>query len=292
MQNANFTVDIDQASYKQVALSKFHAEIPSVSAKQLILTVNGEAQGDAPQLLDYLFTSPIGKKQAELEKNLKITGPTNLSLGLKIPLSGTGDTNTDIQINFPGNRVQWADIPPFENLKGKIRITEVNPEFEDITAEFLGGSIKISSTTPNQNSQSYSIAGNISANFIKDYFAKDAAVQASPILQSLSGVARYDGVINFNKGNSETSLKIDMRDWGSTAPAPLKKQAGTLMSGQLNLKTFAKTKSNSSRLTWDGKIGDAYFIQGEIAGDELLRQAVSIGAPAILPQRGSCAKYC
>ena len=286
MQNANFTVDIDQASYKQVALSKFHAEIPSVSAKQLILTVNGEAQGDAPQLLDYLFTSPIGKKQAELEKNLKITGPTNLNLGLKIPLSGTGDTNTDIQINFPGNRVQWANIPPFENLKGKIRITEVNPEFEDITAEFLGGSIKISSTTPNQSSQSYSITGNISANFIKDYFAKDAAVQASPILQSLSGVARYDGIINFNKGNSETSLKIDMRDWGSAAPAPLKKQAGTLMSGQLNLKTFAKTKSNSSRLTWDGKIGDAYFIQGEIAGDELLRQAVSIGAPAILPQEG------
>jgi hypothetical protein len=38
----------------------------------LILTVNGEAQGDAPQLLDYLFTSPIGKKQAELEK--MITG--------------------------------------------------------------------------------------------------------------------------------------------------------------------------------------------------------------------------
>ena len=286
MQNANFSVDIDQASYKQVTLSKFHAEIPNVSAKQLILTVNGEAQGDAPQLLDYLFTSPVGKKQIGLEKNLKVAGPTNLSLGLKIPLTGNGDTNTDIQLILPGNRLQWADLPAFENLKGKVRITEVNPEFEDITAEFLGGSIKISSTTPNQNSQSYSIAGNISANFIKDYFANDAAVQASPILQSLSGVARYDGVINFNKGNSETSLKLDMRDWGSAAPAPLKKQVGTLMSGQLNLKTFAKTKSNSSRLTWDGKIGDAYFIQGEIAGDELLRQAVGIGAPATLPQQG------
>jgi uncharacterized protein YhdP len=58
------------------------------------------------------------------------------------------------------------------------------------------------------------------------------------------------------------------------------------MSGQLNLKTFAKTKSNSSRLTWDGKIGDAYFIQGEIAGNDLLRQAVGIGAPATLPQQG------
>lgn len=286
MQNANFTVDIDQASYKQVALSKFHAEIPSVSAKQLILTVNGEAQGDAPQLLDYLFTSPVGKRQIELEKNLKISGPTNLSIGLKIPLTGTGDTDADIQISFPGNTVQWSNVPPLENLKGKIRITEVNPEFEDITADFLGGSIKISSTTPNQSSQSYSIAGNISANFIKNYFTNDTSVQVLPILQSLSGMARYEGTINFNKGNSETSLKIDMRDWGSGAPAPLKKQSGTSMSGQLNLKTFAKTKRNSSRLTWDGKIGDIFYIQGEIAGDDYLRHAVGVGAPAIPPQQG------
>jgi uncharacterized protein (TIGR02099 family) len=286
MQNAYFTVDIDQASYKQVALSKFHAEIPSVSAKQLLLTVSGEAQGDAPQLLDYLFASPIGKKQIELERNLKVSGPTNLSLGLKIPLSGNGDTNTDIQLSFPGNRVQWADLPPFENLKGKIRITEVNPEFEDITANFLGGAIKISSATPNPGGQTYKISGDIGASFIKNYFADDLAVQAFPILQAMSGIAKYEGAISFNKGNSETNLKIDMRDWGSSAPAPVKKQIGTAMLGQLNLKTFAKTKTSSSRFSWDGKIGDAYFIQGEIASDDTLRHAVGIGTPAIPPQQG------
>ncbi len=286
MQNANFTVDIDQANYKQVALSKFHAEIPSVSAKQLMLTVNGEAQGDAQELMDYLFASPVGKKQIELEKNLKITGPTNLSLGLKIPLTGSGDTSADVQLSFPGNRVQWADLPPFENLKGMIRITEVNPEFENITANFLGGAIKISSTAPNQKGQSYNISGDVSASFIKDYFANDSAVQAFPILQALSGIAKYDGVISFNKGNSETNLKVDMRNWGSAAPAPAKKQIGTAMAGQLNLKTFAKTKTSSSRFSWDGKIGDTYFIQGEIASDDTIRHAVGIGTPAIPPQQG------
>jgi uncharacterized protein (TIGR02099 family) len=286
MQNAKFKVDINQANYKQVALSKFHAEIPSVSAKQLVLTVDGEAQGDAPQLLDYLFASPVGKKQIELERNLKITGPTNLNLGLKIPLTGGGDVNTDIQLGFPGNMVQWADLPPFENLKGKIRITEVNPEFEDITANFLGGAIQISSTDAKRGSQNYNVSGNISAKFIKDYFANDPAIQAFPILQAMSGVAKYDGVISFTKGNSETNLKIDMRDWGSSAPAPLKKQAGTSMFGQLNLKTFAKSKTNSSRFSWDGKIGDAYYIQGEIANDNSIRYAAGIGTPTTLPQQG------
>ncbi|QWD61175.1 TIGR02099 family protein [Polynucleobacter sp. MWH-UH35A] len=286
MQNANLSVDIDQANYKQVVLSKFHADIPSVSAKQLLLTVNGEAQGDAPQLLDYLFASPVGKKQIGLERNLKITGPTNLNLGLKIPLTGSGDTNTDIQIRFPGNRVQWGELPPFENLKGKIRITEVNPEFEDITANFLGGAIKISSATSKQAANIYDISGDVSAKFIRDYFASDTAVETLPILQAFSGVARYDGTISFNKGNSETNLKLDMRDWGSNAPPPMKKQAGSAMSGNLIIKTFAKSKANTSRFSWDGKIGDTYFIQGEIATNDTLRHAVGIGIPATPPQEG------
>lgn len=286
MQNERLTVDIDQANYKQVALSKFHAEIPSVSAKQIILLVNGNAEGDAPELLDYFFKSPVGKRQAELEKNLKIAGQTNLKLSLKIPLSGSGDTNTDIQLSFPGNRVQWSDLPPFENLKGKVRITDINPEFEDISANFLGGTINISSAAPNQSSRIYKVSGSIAANFIKNYFANDSDIQAFPILQAMTGSAKYDGTINFNNSNSVTNLKIDMRDWGSNTPVPLKKQIGTSMSGQINLHTFAKTKTSSRRLTWDGKIGDAYFIQGEISSDNALRHAIGIGAPAIPPQQG------
>ena len=286
MQNANLKVDIDQAKYKQVVLSQFHAEIPSVSAKQLVLTVNGQAQGDAPQLLDYLFASPVGKQQTALEKNLKITGPTKLNLGLKIPLTGNGDTSTDIGLEFPGNKVQWSDIPPFENLKGKIRITDVNPEFENVSANFLGGVIKISSSSPNSLSQSYDISGDISASFMKNYFANDTQSQVFPILQAMSGAAKYEGTINFNKGNSETNLKINMRDWASTAPAPVKKSLGAPMSGQLTLKTFAKTKTTGNRLTWDGKIGEDYFIQGEVNSDGALRHAVGIGAAAILPAEG------
>jgi uncharacterized protein YhdP len=77
-----------------------------------------------------------------------------------------------------------------------------------------------------------------------------------------------------------------MRDWASTAPLPLKKQMGTPMSGQVTLKTFAKSASNSSRFTWDGKINDAYFIQGELGRDGTLRQAIGIGTAAPLPAQG------
>lgn len=286
MRQSNFTVSVEQANYKQVALSDFHAEIPNVSAKQLALTVNGNAKGDASQMLDYLFASPVGKQQPKLEKNLKISGSANLALGLKIPFSGNDNTKTDIQVEFPGNKAQWSDLPPFENLNGKIRITEANPEFENITANFLGGLIKISSASTPLASQLVNISGDVSASFLKSYFAKDLTMQHIPVFQAMSGSAKYEGTLKLNKGTSETNLNIDLRNWASTTPAPLKKSMGSPMLGQVTIRTSKNSATNTNQLSWMGKIGDQYFIQGELNANDELRHAIGIGAPANLPQQG------
>lgn len=285
MQNSELAVDIDQANYKQVALKNFHAEIPNVSANHLILTANGNAQGDAPQMLEYLFASPFAKKQNKLEKNLQVTGPVKLNLGLKLPLSGDADPNLDIKLDLSGNRAQWAKLPPLENLKGKIRITEVNPEFEDVTANFLGGSLKIDSAK-SSSGQTFSVAGDISADFIKSYFVNTLKVDSSPILEGMSGRAKYDGTLNFSKSGSETNLKLDLRDWASAAPIPAKKLLGTPMEGQLIFKTLPNSQPGNKRFNWSSKFGDIYSFQGEGNGDDALRYALGVGAPAILPPDG------
>jgi len=285
MQNSALSVDIDRANYKQVVLKNFHAEIPSVSANHLVLSVNGNAQGDAPQMLEYVFASPFGKKQNKLEKNLQVTGPVTLALGLTLPLSGDADTNIDLKLDLPGNRAQWAKFPPLENLKGKIRITEVNPAFEDLTANFLGGSLRIDSAE-SSSGQSFKIAGDFSADFIKRYFANTLRTDSSPILEGMSGSAKYEGTLNFNKSGSETNLKFDLRDWASSAPVPAKKLMGAPMLGQITLKTFSNSPSGNNRFSWSGKFGDIYSIQGEGNGDDELRYGLGIGAPATLPQEG------
>ena len=286
MQNAKLVVDIDKANYKQIALSNFHADIPSVSAKQMLLNISGTAQGEAPQMLEYVFASPIAKKIDNLEKNLRITGPTKMLLGLNIPLSGSADTKVDIKLDFPGNHLQWGDIPPFDNLKGRVRITEKNPEFEDVTANFMGGAFKISSASEAKNNDTFNISGDIAASFLKDYLAKDADLKLTSVLQSMSGSASYEGAVSFNKGNSETNLKFDLRNWASSAPAPLNKLMGAPLTGQLTLKDFSDGKVNINRFSWSGKLGDLYSFEGELGNDNKLRHAAGIGTPAILPPEG------
>jgi uncharacterized protein (TIGR02099 family) len=286
MSNSSFAVDIPTASYKQVALSGFHAEIPNVSANQLTLSVTGKAQGQAPELLEYFYASPSGKKQDKIAQSLRVTGPIDLGIGLKVPLSGSADTNIDLKLTLPGNRAEWGDFPPFEDLKGNIRITESNPEFEDVSANFLGGSIKISSSDKNSNKQNFNIAGDIQASFLKTYLANSSRSQPNPMLNAMNGTIKYDGTISFNKLGSDSNLRFDLRDWSINAPAPVKKLAGAAMTGEVNIKTFASEKNNANRASWSGKIGELYSTQGVLGRDDELRYSLGIGAPPNLPQEG------
>ena len=286
MSNSSFTVDISKASYKQVALDAFHAEIPNVSAKQLVLTVNGKANGEANQFLEYFYASPAGKAQELLEQHLRVTGPVQMNLALKIPLTDSSDTNVDVKLALPGNRAEWSGIPPFENLKGNIRITENNPEFEDVTANFLGGAIKITSTDQGKNKQNFSIAGDIKAPFLKDYFAKSAHSEVRPLLNAMNGSIAYEGMVNFNKLGSNSNLRFDLKNWSLNAPAPASKLAGSPLTAEINIKTFAKDKSNPNRASWTGKMGDLYSLQGALSRDDVISHSVGIGAPPNMPKQG------
>ncbi len=288
MKQAVLNIDIDKANYKKVVLTNVKSQIPNLSAKNLSLLINGSVEGDGSEIIEYLFASPVGIQQPNLAKNLTLKGPVNLDLGLKIPLSGSDDVNFDAKLTLPGNQAQWGEVPPLENLKGKVRITEANPEFENVTANFLGGALKISSTPSSAGNTSFSIGGDINASFIKDYISGNLKSRAHPaLLTAMSGSAKYEGLINFNKVGSQTNLKFDLRNWASSAPAPAKKLAGTAMLGELSLKTYAANKNNPVRADWSGKLGDQYFIQGNLDSVHEVRNALGIGSPAPLPPQGT-----
>ena len=291
MEQSHLKVSINQANYKKAALANVSAEITNLSAKQLNLLIHGEVNGPAPEILEYLFNSPVGKKQPSLEKNLSVSGLVNLNLGLKIPLSGKDNVGVDAKLTLPGNQAQWGNVPPLENLKGKIRITETNPEFEDITGNFLGGSLKIASAATTPNNSTFNISGDISANFIKDYFANHPPSNLSPLLNVMTGSAKYDGVINFNKLGSQTKLQFDLRNWANAAPKPLNKLAGAPMLGEVSLQTYNESKSNLVRADWSGKFGEQFYLMGSLGTENEFRHALGVGVNVALPQQGLAINY-
>ncbi|SNX27965.1 TIGR02099 family protein [Polynucleobacter meluiroseus] len=295
MENSHLQVKVDKASYKKVALENIQAEIKDVSANQPTLLINGVAAGSASEILEYVFLSPVGKKQPSLEKNLKVSGLLNVNLGLKIPLSNSDDSNVDAKVTLNGNKAQWGDIPPLENLQGKLKITETNPEFEDISATFLGGGLKISSAASAPENTSFKISGDMQSRIIKDYFARHPQSQVSPIFTSMSGTAKYEGAINFNKLGSQTNLQFDFRNWGIAAPKPINKLIGAPMQGQLFLRTYRASGTgkgaSSAQADWNGKIDDQYFLAGNLDAANDLHFALGIGTNVTPTQEDFAISY-
>ena len=287
MKQATLNVDIDKANYKKVVLSDVKSQIANLSAKNLTLAIHGLVSGEGSEILEYVASSPAGVQNPNLIKKLSVNGPLDIDLGLSIPLSGEMEAKVDAKLNLPGNTVKWGDIPPFENLKGKVRITETNPEFESISANFLGGAFSMSSATSGSDKPGFKVSGDISANFIKSYIDNNLRSQVNPaLINAMSGSAHYSGLINFNKDGSQTNLKIDLRNWANSAPAPAQKVLGAPMTGQLSFKTYSAKKSNALLADWSVNIGEQYFIQGNIGSNNLIRNAFGIGAPAPIPQQG------
>lgn len=155
-----------------------------------------------------------------------------------------------------------------------------------MSAKFLGGNLKIATAPSSAGAQNYSIVGDISANFIRDYFSNAVKSESVSLLDAMSGAAKYEGVLSFNKSGSETNLKFDLRDWASAAPIPAQKLKGAPLLGQVTIKTNSTTQGGSAGTSWIGNLGDIYAIQGELNQDGELRSALGVGAPAILSQQG------
>ena len=142
----------------------------------------------------------------------------------------------------------------------------------------------MASAPSSTDKHNFTITGDLSADFIKNY-SSEISESARTLLNGMSGIAKYDGLISFSKAGSETKLKLNLDNWASTTPMPLKKQRGASLQGELLLQTFAK-KTNPDRLSWSGNLGSQLFTQGALNQNNDLRYAIGIGGVAAMPSQG------
>ena len=287
MRRSAFTLDTSEAVYKSVAINPIHAAIADVTSNRMTLELNASANGGIAEMLDYISPSPVGKRQPSIEKYLKVSGLAQLNLDLKLPISGNNTPKIDAHLTLPGNQAQWGELPPLENLKGTIRITEENPEFEELTANLLGGSFRIATTTSSSQPKSFSFSGRATASSLKDYLGKFTPALVDPLINAASGNLSYEGILSLGNAKADANFKFDLRNLNLNAPAPFKKGMGVPFGGQLSLHTNADAKGDSSMLEWSGKFNDVFFTQGNISALNQIRYSLGVGSPAPFASKGS-----
>jgi uncharacterized protein (TIGR02099 family) len=286
MKEAALKVQVDKANYQNVLLQSIQATINDVTANNSEIKVKGSASGDLKELLDYIKPTPILQKRPSVAQLLSVSGPSDLSVDLAIPLSGSKDPDLDIRLTLLGNQVQWSDLPPLLNTKGSLRIRDDFPMPETIRADVLGGSLQVTSQSPSGSEKVLTIAGGINTNELKKHLADKSDSTFAPVLNAMTGRINYDGQVRIDKSNIDSNIRFNLNAFGLNAPEPLNKVINTPLTARLNIKSNPDQKSGSNMLSWSGQIGERIFMQGSSAAGSPLRQAYGIGQPATLPQNG------
>ena len=250
-----------QARIYGVALLPVKAVIPDLIHHEELLHVEGEASGPIQDFIRFANFSPMGERLRGFTDALDGSGPMKLALKLQVPLRHSHDATLAGQLSFLGNTLFPPGLPRLDQVRGNIDFTGDSLNAKNLTAQFLGGPLRIDTATRNGQVQILAQGGATAAGI-------------SPWLgaawgKRLAGQTSWRGQIDLEPGGERIRIESDLVGLGSSLPAPLAKRAAEPLplrvatqpqgDGRLHEVRLAQTVSAAWRSTAKGD-----FDRGEI----------------------------
>ena len=144
--NAGLNAKVTQANVAGLVVEKGSAMFPDL--KEGELSVDASAHGDLAAALKYVQATPLGPKFGPLFMQLTGAGPTHSSVRLYLPIKHLDDRRIDVEVGLNADRVALADSKhPAEDVRGTLRIHNNEVLTEGLTANYLGGPVRVDATT-------------------------------------------------------------------------------------------------------------------------------------------------
>jgi uncharacterized protein (TIGR02099 family) len=224
----NFKVNSASGKWGNTPFTQIKAEIPSLSAPVLV-NVQGESKANANVVLNDLRLSPVNQMLSGALAKASSTGTVSSRLKLSLPLSSLDKSSVQGTVVLSGNDVRiQSDFPTIEKAQGSIQFSEAGFNLLGVSAQFLGGPIKLeggSRKLPPRSSEAnpvFRIQGQASASGLRQ--AKEFGA-LSLLAQHASGASAYTASLGFKGGQSELQIQSQLQGVALNLPAPFGKRA-------------------------------------------------------------------
>ncbi len=205
-------------------LGKVHAEIPDLTGPDKVLRIAGEAGGPTGEFLSFIEKSPVTGMIDRFTEGMKAQGNGNLALKLEIPLRAVGKSKIAGSYQFINNTITGDDnLPPVEQLNGRLEFTESSVRAQNATGMFFGGPVSIAVATQRDATVSMVLSGRANIDNLR------RAGGASALLPSLRGAADWRGTFVLRKKLADLVIESNLQGVASDLPAPLAKSAGEIV---------------------------------------------------------------
>ncbi len=216
-QGKQMEVTARQARIYGVALLPVKAVIPDLLHHDELLLIDGQAGGPIQDFIRFANFSPLGERLRGFTDALDGSGPMRLVLKMQVPLRRSHDTRLTGRLSFLDNVLFPSGLPRLDRVRGDIDFTDDSLNAKNISAQFLGGPLRIEAATRNGQVQ---------------ILAQGSATAAgmTPWLgatwdKHLSGQTAWRGQLDLEPTGERIRIDSDLVGLGSSLPLPLAKTA-------------------------------------------------------------------
>lgn len=209
-----------QGAIYGIRLPKVHAEIADLQAKEEVLEIAGEAEGPTADFLEFIAKSPVSAMIDHFTAGMQAQGRGRLALKLTLPLQRLAKSKVTGVYQFSGNRlVADADLPPLEQLGGRLEFSESEVRVPGAAGTFLGGPISITAGTQRDATVRVALQGRINADNVR-------RAGGPGWMSYLRGSTDWRGTLMLRKKLADLTIESNLQGIASALPAPFVKSAG------------------------------------------------------------------
>jgi uncharacterized protein (TIGR02099 family) len=226
--NQRMEMTATQARIYGAALLPVKAVIPDLMHHDELLLIDGQAGGPIQDFIRFANFSPVAERLRGFTDALNGSGPMRLNLKLQVPLRRNHDTRLSGKLSFLGNTLFPPGLPSLEQVRGDIDFTGDSLNAKIITAQFLGGPLRIGTAT-RDGRVTILAQGNATAAGMAPWLGADWG-------KRLTGQAAWRGQLDLEPAGERIRIESDLVGLGASLPLPLAKTAAQplplLMTGQ------------------------------------------------------------
>ena len=277
-------LNLDQASYESVQLSKIKGQVQDISNSKALLHISGQASGLAQDLFDYFAKSPTGEKIGFQSHPIKIDGVAKLQLNINLPLANADKTQLEGELELNNNQLNINNQIEAKEMNGSIFFSEEKIIAKKFKADVWGGTITADTNTqlPWQKEQTMKITGHAKVDQLMNLFRDESS--EDKFSKQINGNINYNGQLSITSNGYKLNLDTGLNDITSNLPPPFNKKSGEQLSGQLKLESIRKESATEhSGIITVGKLIDARYIK---KSNESLRLGIGINTVGIIPNKG------
>ena len=211
-----------QGTVQNVRLANVRAEIPDLDGVR-VLTITGEADGQTPEFLKFIASSPISGYIDHFTDGMQGEGAGKLNLRLDMPLRNLDRTRVVGGYQMTANRlVVDTSVPPLEQVTGRIEFTENGVSVPSANATFYGGPLTVTGNTQRDGTIQMNLQGRVNPDAVR-------RAGGPPWLAQIRGTADWTGSITVRKKTVDMVLDSTLQGLASSLPAPLGKNTAEIV---------------------------------------------------------------